>query len=221
MNSAANPFHLNHLRARWWLCAGLILLLTEPVSLAQRIKPDAALVSSKINSATYRFIKSLPADSLSAFWVLFQDKGIQSDAQYRLALKLSAGQLSERSLRRRALRGTTPSTDFSDIPVNPEYLNQLEDMGARMRVVSNWLNAASVLADRHQIEHIAGLKGNRTRYTPPTCATLRTHGVCRDMDKICRTVVHPLSYYRKKARRIQEQREDNVEDEGSNTSTMV
>lgn len=72
---------------------------------------------------------------------------------------------------------------------------------------------------RYQIEHIAGLKGNRTRYTPPTCATLRTHGVCRNMDKVCETVVHPLSYYRKKGRRIQVQREDqDVKDEGSNTA---
>ena len=72
---------------------------------------------------------------------------------------------------------------------------------------------------RYQIEHIAGLKGNRTRYTPPTCATLRTHGVCRNMDKLCETVVHPLSYYRKKGRRIQKQREDkDLQDEGSNTA---
>ncbi len=157
MNSAVRWFHVNVLRAPLWSCVGLLLLLTGPVSLAQRTQPDAAFVNAKINSATYRFIKNLPADSLSAFWVLFQDKGIRSDGQYRLALKQSAGRLSERSLRRRALRGRTPSTDFSDIAVNPEYLDQLEDMGAQVRVVSNWLNAASVLADRHQIEQIAGL----------------------------------------------------------------
>jgi serine protease AprX len=155
MSSAARSFHANVLRAPLWLCAGLLLLLTGPISVAQQIKPDAAPVIAKINPTTYRFIKSLPADSLSAFWVLFQDKGIQSDAQYRLALKESAGRLSERSLRRRALRGRTPSTDFGDIPVNPEYINRLEDTGARIRVVSNWLNAASVLADKRQIEQIA------------------------------------------------------------------
>src|SRR4030042_1174342 len=31
---------------------------------------------------------------------------------------------------------------------------------------------------RYQIEHIAGERGSRTRYTPPQCATLQTHGVC-------------------------------------------
>lgn len=73
---------------------------------------------------------------------------------------------------------------------------------------------------RYQIEHIAGLRGARTKYTPPTCATLRTHGICRKTDEVCQTVVHPLSYYRKKARMIQEREEaDKEEDEASNTTT--
>jgi DNA primase large subunit len=56
---------------------------------------------------------------------------------------------------------------------------------------------------RYQIEHIAGLKGNKTKYTPPTCATLRTHSICRNMDNICKQVKHPLNYYRIKFRRIE------------------
>ena len=53
---------------------------------------------------------------------------------------------------------------------------------------------------RYQIEHIAGVKGHRTRYTPPTCDTLRTHGICRGKDETCQRVKHPLAYYRIKAR---------------------
>jgi DNA primase large subunit len=60
---------------------------------------------------------------------------------------------------------------------------------------------------RYQIEHIAGLKGNRTKYTPPTCNTLRTHGVCRSPDSLCKKIVHPLSYYRRKAWGIQKREE--------------
>ena len=55
---------------------------------------------------------------------------------------------------------------------------------------------------RYQIEHIAGLKGNRTKYTPPTCNTLRTHGICVNPDNLCKQVSHPLSYYRRKARQL-------------------
>ncbi len=55
---------------------------------------------------------------------------------------------------------------------------------------------------RYQVEHIAGLKGSRTKYIPPQCDTLRTHGVCPGMDDICRRIRHPLAYYRRKLRII-------------------
>jgi DNA primase large subunit len=51
---------------------------------------------------------------------------------------------------------------------------------------------------RYQIEHIAGERGSRTRYTPPQCATLQTHGVCVNKDVLCNLVRHPLAYYRRK-----------------------
>ena len=54
---------------------------------------------------------------------------------------------------------------------------------------------------RYQIEHIAGERGSRTRYTPPQCATLQTHGVCVNPDVLCRWVRHPLAYYRRKLKR--------------------
>jgi len=77
---------------------------------------------------------------------------------------------------------------------------------------------------RYQIEHIAGLKGNRTKYTPPTCNTLRTHRVCRNPDRICDRINHPLSYYRRKIwmmqRRAEEEaaKEAEKESETSNTA---
>jgi DNA primase large subunit len=53
---------------------------------------------------------------------------------------------------------------------------------------------------RYQVEHIAGEKGSRTRYIPPKCDTLRTHGVCMNPDETCRRIHHPAAYYRIKAR---------------------
>jgi DNA primase large subunit len=49
---------------------------------------------------------------------------------------------------------------------------------------------------RYQVEHIAGETGSRTRYIPPKCDTLQTHGVCTNPDQLCRKIRHPLSYYR-------------------------
>ncbi|MGB9713834.1 MAG: hypothetical protein ACPLZC_02505 [Candidatus Bathyarchaeales archaeon] len=51
---------------------------------------------------------------------------------------------------------------------------------------------------RYQVEHIAGERGSRTRYTPPRCDTLKTHGVCTNPDALCQKIRHPLSYYKKK-----------------------
>jgi DNA primase large subunit len=51
---------------------------------------------------------------------------------------------------------------------------------------------------RYQAEHIGGGRGSRTKYVPPKCETLRTHGVCPGMDTECRTIRHPLKYYQKK-----------------------
>ncbi len=51
---------------------------------------------------------------------------------------------------------------------------------------------------RYQVEHIAGERGSRTRYTSPKCETLKTHGVCANPDGLCRRVRHPLAYYKRK-----------------------
>ncbi len=53
---------------------------------------------------------------------------------------------------------------------------------------------------RYQVEHIAGSKGSGTKYTPPSCSTLQTHGVCTNSDELCRWVHHPLNYYLRKER---------------------
>jgi DNA primase large subunit len=55
---------------------------------------------------------------------------------------------------------------------------------------------------RYQAEHIAGGRGSRTKYIPPKCETLRTHGVCPEMDEICSRIRHPMAYYRRKLRQM-------------------
>jgi len=52
---------------------------------------------------------------------------------------------------------------------------------------------------RYQVEHLAGLKGSRTKYRPYNCSTLKTHGVCPDPnDPICHTINNPLTYHLRK-----------------------
>lgn len=49
----------------------------------------------------------------------------------------------------------------------------------------------------YQVKHITG-DGSGKRYSCPECATMRTNGICVDMDELCNSgkVRHPLSYYR-------------------------
>lgn len=54
---------------------------------------------------------------------------------------------------------------------------------------------------RYQAEHIAGQRGSRTRYTTPSCATMRTHGLCIEEGRLCPGVKNPIQYYRRAARR--------------------
>jgi DNA primase large subunit len=54
---------------------------------------------------------------------------------------------------------------------------------------------------RYQVEHIAGERGSRTRYRPPRCQTLRTHGVCTNPDDDCKKARSPLVCYRRKLSR--------------------
>jgi len=50
----------------------------------------------------------------------------------------------------------------------------------------------------YHLKHIAGEIGSRTRYSPPSCVTLRTFGLCSADDALCQRVKHPLTYYSKK-----------------------
>ena len=70
---------------------------------------------------------------------------------------------------------------------------------------------------RYQIEHIAGLRGSRTKYTPPTCSTFKTHSVCNNPERLCQHIKHPLSYYRIKVRDIQRERGPESGDEAPKT----
>jgi DNA primase large subunit len=58
---------------------------------------------------------------------------------------------------------------------------------------------------RYQVEHIAGTRGSGTKYTPPNCATLRTHGICISPEPECRGAVNPLVCYKRKLQNLPEE----------------
>ncbi|MBO3762691.1 MAG: DNA primase large subunit PriL [Thermoproteota archaeon] len=46
---------------------------------------------------------------------------------------------------------------------------------------------------RYQVEHLAGLKGSKKKYSPPSCETMKSYGLCFS-DEWCKGIKHPLQY---------------------------
>lgn len=49
----------------------------------------------------------------------------------------------------------------------------------------------------YQITHITS-KQDGKGYTPPSCAAMKTNGLCVEGDNLCQYIKHPLNYYNKK-----------------------
>lgn len=81
----------------------------------------------------------------------------------------------------------------------------LVNIGMSVEKVVNFFRSVSDFDERmtrYQVEHIAGVRGSRTKYIPPRCDTLRTHGICHSPDEICKRIRHPLAYYRRKIKTV-------------------
>ncbi len=71
-------------------------------------------------------------------------------------------------------------------------LNRGYDIEETVKVFSE-LPDFSEEKTRYQVEHLSGLKGSKTKYSPPSCETLKAYGICRK-DESCKNVKHPLQY---------------------------
>jgi DNA primase large subunit len=60
----------------------------------------------------------------------------------------------------------------------------------------------------YQVGHITG--GGGTEYSAPSCAAMRTTGLCVRTDAICEKINHPLSYYKFKKKRSKPVLKENV-----------
>jgi subtilisin family serine protease len=90
-------------------------------------------------------------------WVRFADHGVLERAPVSLRAAAVRATVSPRSLERRALRGQAGGLFANDLPVEPRYVQALVDRGFRVRVVSRWLNAASLETSPDRLSEIASL----------------------------------------------------------------
>ena len=118
--------------------------------------PDpSSIYPDKIDDKTLAFLRKLPSDSLSSFWIFFRDKGPLEQGAFEKILQENIFRFPERTILRRSLRGNGVLSDFSDLPVYQPYLDSLKSTGVKIKTVSRWLNAVSVLATIKDMERIA------------------------------------------------------------------
>jgi DNA primase large subunit len=85
----------------------------------------------------------------------------------------------------------------------------LLSVGMSVEDVFNFFRSVSDFNERmtrYQVEHIAGTRGSGTKYKPPNCTTLRTHGICISPEPECRGAVNPLVCYIRKLRILSEEK---------------
>jgi subtilisin family serine protease len=87
-------------------------------------------------------------------WVFFTDKQVYSKSDFQSLA--SSVTISERALRRRAKVGMDKVV-FADLPVSQSYADRITGVGAKLRRVSKWLNAASFEVSRDLLDEIADL----------------------------------------------------------------
>lgn len=115
-------------------------VLIYPQSVVEKFSPE---LQTKLNS--------LNSSEKILVWIYFTDKG-NSLENYFSNPELV---VSEKSLQRRAKLQTESLIDFTDLPINQNYIEELQSSGFQLKQKSKWLNAVSGCADKSTIENLA------------------------------------------------------------------
>jgi len=96
----------------------------------------------------------------------------------------------------------TMASDRPVFHIGPFALTSfLVNIGMSVENIVNFFRSVSDFDERMprcQVEHMVGVRGSRTKYIPPRCDILRTHGICHTTDELCKEIRHPLACYRRK-----------------------
>lgn len=128
--------------SRGGLLLGVVLASTSLVAAGEKISDRLAAVLRT------------GGEQKLAVWVTFTDKGANELRKGSIPLDL----VSEKALeRRRNLLPPDQVVDYSDLPVEDSYVEQLTAAGAAVRQRSKWLNAVSLMATPPLIQTLAAL----------------------------------------------------------------
>jgi subtilisin family serine protease len=115
-------------------------ILIYPQSVVEKISPE---LQSKLIDAN-------PSEKILV-WIYLTDKGNSLQDYFDNPETVVSG----KSLQRRAKLRNESLLDYSDLPVNDNYINQLQASGFQLKQKSKWLNAVSGYADKITINIVA------------------------------------------------------------------
>lgn len=136
-------------------CLTLILTLTGLLGPIDS-PPDKAKSARKITPQLRSKLET--TRSTGKAWVMLREKSGSSPEARRKAIRQFAVTCPPRTLQRRRMRRSAPGLfDERDLPVDASHVEAIARSGAEVCVVSRWLNAVSVQANKDQIETISQL----------------------------------------------------------------
>jgi DNA primase large subunit len=117
------------------------------------------------------------------------------------------------ALQRRAAKTVAPAPSMEWAPCMVALRNRVADIGHfglfalaaymaqkgyEVREIVDVLRVRSDFDERiarYQVEHIAGQRGSRVKYRPPSCQSMKTHGLCIEDGKQCpNNIKNPIQY---------------------------
>ena len=89
-------------------------------------------------------------------WVYFKDKNDGNIRNKEFYFSLLMESMNHRTIqRRKKVKSLNNLVDEYDIPVSMTYIESVKERGVKIRTISRWLNAISVLGSLYQIEIIS------------------------------------------------------------------
>ncbi len=113
----------------------------------------AIFAGEKISKTLQQKISDTADNEKILAWIYFTDKGDNLDNYFANPEMI----VSRKSIERRIKMNGNGSLDFSDFPVNTDYINQVVAAGADLRQRSKWFNSISVFVTKDEINAISSL----------------------------------------------------------------
>ncbi len=112
------------------------------------------IIAGQNNFITERAERVLQKEGSALAWIYLTDKGNDLEEYFYNPSSV----VTERSLARRAKVNYSESLiDYSDLPVNLEYIKTLSDLGIKIKNRSKWFNSVSAYISSTQLDEIVKL----------------------------------------------------------------